>query len=269
MQFAELHGLVFHYRWSDKGRGMPVLAFCNAVGTDFRIWDEVSERLGESVSILLYDKRGHGLSDLGSPPYALSDHVDDLAHLLDHLAIGSAVICGLSVGGLIAQGLALKRPELVRGIILCCTALKIGTADLWEARIRTVEEGGIAAILEGAMTRWCTPAFRTPDNSLYAASRTMLLRQDPRGYAGTCAALRDADFTLAARTIAAPALCIAGDGDPATPPELVKALAEAITGSRFTVIEKCGHLPCLEQPAKLAALITSFIADLGKGSIHG
>jgi 3-oxoadipate enol-lactonase len=269
MQFAKLHGLVFHYRWSDKGRGKPVLVFCNAIGTDFRIWDEISERLSETVSTLVYDKRGHGLSDLGSPPYALSDHVDDLAYLLDYLVIESAVVCGLSVGGLIAQGLALERPKLVRGIILCCTALKIGTADLWEARIRTVEEGGIAAIAEATMTRWFTPAFRTPDNSLFAASRTMLLRQDPRGYAGTCAALRDSDLTAAAGRIAAPTLCIAGDGDPSTPPDLVKTLAVAISGSRFTVIEKCGHLPCLEQPAKLAALITSFIADLGKGSAHG
>jgi 3-oxoadipate enol-lactonase len=269
MRFAELHGLVFHYRWSDKGPGKPVLVFANAVGTDFRIWDEVANRLGESVSILAYDKRGHGLSDLGSPPYALVDHVDDLAHLLDHLAISSAVICGLSVGGLIVQGLAIKRPELVRGLILCCTALKIGTADLWEARIRTVEEGGIAAIADGTMMRWFTPAFRTPDNSLFAGSRTMLLRQDARGYTGTCTALRDADFTATAGNIAAPTLCVAGDGDPSTPPELVKTLADAIKGSRFAVIEKCGHLPCLEQPARLAALITSFIADLGKGSIHG
>jgi 3-oxoadipate enol-lactonase len=266
MQFAELRGLVFHYRWSDGGRDRPVLVFSNSVGTDLRIWDEVSSALTDSVSILAYDKRGHGLSDLGSPPYAIADHVDDLARLLDHLKIGKAIICGLSVGGLIAQGLALERPDLVRGLILCCTASKIGTADLWDARIRIVEEGGLAVVAEGTMTRWFTPSFRTPDNPLFAGARTMFLRQDARGYTGTCAALRDADFTAAVSTITAPVLCIAGDGDGSTPPDLVEALARRMKKSDFAVIENSGHLPCLEQPGKLAQLITSF---LGKVHVHG
>lgn len=265
MQFAKLHGLVIHYRWSDTGRGKPVLVFSNSVGTDLRIWDAVTDRLGDSVSVLAYDKRGHGLSDLGAPPYGIADHVDDLAGLIDHLKIGRAVICGLSVGGLIAQGLALARPDLVKGLILCCTGSKIGTADLWDARIRMVEEGGLAAVVEGTMTRWFTPAFRTPDNPLFAGARTMFLRQDARGYADICAALRDADFAAGAGKIAVPTLCVAGDSDGSTPPELVKAMAERIRGSDFAVIDACAHLPCLEQPGKLAGLITSFI---GKGSVH-
>jgi len=266
MQFAELHGLVIHYRWSDKGRGKPVLVFANSVGTDLRIWDAVSDLLGDSASILAYDKRGHGLTDLGSPPYGIADHVQDLVGLIDHLRIGKAVICGLSVGGLIAQGLAEARPDLVRGLILCCTATRIGTADLWNERIRLVEKAGLAAIAEGTMARWFTPAFRTPENPLLAGARTMLLRQDARGYTGTCAALRDADLTAATSRIAVPTLCIAGDGDGSTPPGLVKSMAQRIKGSDFTVIESCGHLPCLEQPGRLAQLITSFI---GKVGAHG
>jgi 3-oxoadipate enol-lactonase len=132
-----------------------------------------------------------------------------------------------------------------------------------------VEEGGIAAIAEGTLTRWFTPAFRTRDSLLFAGARAMLLRQDARGYTGTCAALRDADFTSAVAKITVPTLCVAGDGDISTPPDLVRSLAQSISGSSFAVIENCGHLPCLEQPAKLADLIKSFIAGFGKGSIHG
>ena len=94
----------------------------------------------------------------------------------------------------------------------------------------------------------------------------MFLRQDARGYIGTCAALRNADFTAAVARIGAPTLCIAGDGDGSTPPDLVKSLAQRITGSDFAVIQGCGHLPCLEQPGKLAQLIASF---LGKVQAHG
>lgn len=263
MQFACIRGLAIHYRWVDKGPREPVLVFSNSVGTDLRIWDAVSEALGDSVSIFAYDKRGHGLTGLGSPPYGIGDHVEDLAGLLDHLKIGAAVICGLSVGGLIAQGLALARPELVRGLILCCTAAKIGTTDLWSDRIRVVEEGGLAAVADATMTRWFTSDFRTPDNPLLAGARTMFLRQDARGYIGTCAALRDADFTAKLREIRVPTLCVAGDSDGSTPPDLVKTLAQRITGSDFAIIEHCGHLPCVEQPGKLVGLIRSFI-----GKVH-
>ena len=82
--------------------------------------------------MLCYDKRGHGLSDLGGAPYSIDDHVDDLAGLVDHLGAGKVVLCGLSVGGLIAQGLSAKRPEIVRALILCDTAHKIGTAGCLE-----------------------------------------------------------------------------------------------------------------------------------------
>lgn len=262
MQFAEIRDLVIHYRWSDRGYDRPVLVFSNAVATDLRTWDKASELLRDTVSILAYDQRGHGLSELGSPPYTIADHVGDLAGLIDHLKIRKAIICGLSVGGLIAQGLALARPDLVRGLVLCCTAAKIGTAELWADRIRTVEEGGLAAVAEGTMIRWFTPAFRTPDNLLLAGARTMFLRQDVRGYVGTCAALRDADFTRTAEKIAVPTLCIAGDGDGSTPPDLVKTLAQRIKGSDFQVIPDCGHLPCLERPEKLARLIASFIGKV-------
>lgn len=266
MQFVELNKLVTHYRWSDKGRDKPVLVFSNAVATDLRTWDAVSEALGDSVSILAYDKRGHGLSDLGTPPYRIDDYVGDLAGLLDHLKIGKAVICGLSIGGQIAQGLALARPELVTGLILCCTASRIGTPEQWTERIRIVKEGGLAAVADASMARWFTPAFRHPDNPLLAGARTMLVRQDLQGYMGACAALRDADFTDAVGKISVPTLCVAGDGDVAIPPDAVQALARRIPNSEFTVIENCSHLPCLEQPARLAELITAFIA---KGRAHG
>ena len=105
MNFVELNGIILNYKLINADSGKPVIVFSNSLGTDFRIWDDCVADLSADFAILLYDKRGHGLSSLGTPPYAIDDHVSDLAGLIEHLNITSATICGLSVGGLIAQGL--------------------------------------------------------------------------------------------------------------------------------------------------------------------
>ena len=264
MDFRALNGVVLHVQ--DLGPAdKPALVFANSLGTDLRIWDDVVARLAERFRIVLYDKRGHGLSETGETPYAISDHVADLAALLDDLAIEGALVCGLSVGGLIAQGLTASRPELVAGLILSDTAHKIGTAELWNGRIAAIEKGGIASIAEAILERWFSKDLRDNDPVALAGWRSMLTRTPQAGYLGTCAAIRDADFTEEARRIAVPALCIVGEEDGATPPALVRQLADLIPGARYEVIAGAGHLPCIERPAKVAELIGAFATEHGLG----
>ncbi len=262
MDFMALNGVVLHMQ--DLGPAeRPVLVFSNSLGTDFRIWNDVVARLGDQFRIVLYDKRGHGLSELGETPYRIADHVADLAALLDELAIEGAIVCGLSVGGLIAQGLYASRPELVAGLILSDTAHRIGTAEMWSQRMAAIEQGGIESMSEAILERWFTKALRENDPIALAGWRAMLTRTPKEGYLGTCAALRDADFTEEARRIAVPTLCIVGEEDGATPPALMRQTADLIPGARYEVITGAGHLPCIEQPAKFAALIDAFARENG------
>lgn len=260
--FTTIGGITLHFEHRPAGQSGRHLVFINSLGTDFRIWRDVAEALGGSIATLAYDKRGHGLSDLGPTPQAIEDHVDDLEGLIDHLGIGEVVLCGLSVGGLIALGLAGRRPDLVKGLILCDTAHKIGTVDGWNARIATVEKDGIAAIADAVMKLWFTPHFHAERKPELDGCRTMLVRQSVAGYAATCAAIRDADYTETARAIAVPALCIVGDQDGSTPPAVVRAMARIIPGAAFEIIAGAGHIPCIEQPALLVDLIRPFLARL-------
>ncbi|MGK6314213.1 3-oxoadipate enol-lactonase [Neorhizobium sp. DT-125] len=262
MQFVHINGIVIHYDIRRAGDGKPVIVFINSLGTDSRIWHNELPKLAEDHTILTYDKRGHGLSGLGNPPYSIEDHAADLAGLLDHLELSDVIVCGLSVGGLIALGLYEKRPDLVKALIFSNTAHRIGTAGMWAARIAAVEENGIGSILDAIMERWFTAPFRKPANAAYQGYCNMLVRQPALGYSGTCAAIRDADFTEAAKKIAVPALCIAGQEDGSTPPDLVKSLAGLIPGSRFEIIEDAAHIPCVEAPAAHAALVRGFIEQL-------
>ena len=265
MQFASINGTTLHYQLIGAPEGKPILVFANSLGTDLRIWRDVILRLVGDFAIVTYDMRGHGLSDLGTPPYSINDHVDDLAGLLDYLEVKRAVICGLSVGGLVAQGLYAARPDLVRALILCDTAHKIGTAETWAVRIAAVEKDGIASIADNIFKLWFTPAFHAQRREELAGYRNMLVRQPIDGYTGTCAALSGADFTEAAGRIAVPTICIVGDQDGSTPPDLVLQLAKLIPRSRYEVIKDAAHIPCIEQPEALSAVMRAFIDEFQLG----
>ena len=117
MAFVRANDIVLHARMLGKAEG-PVLAFSNSLGSDFRIWEDVAALLGERYRILLYDKRGHGLSAAPPGPYTIDDHVDDLIALLDHFNLEKAAIVGVSLGGMIAQRLAVRAPERVKALVL-------------------------------------------------------------------------------------------------------------------------------------------------------
>ncbi|MDR3475027.1 MAG: 3-oxoadipate enol-lactonase [Devosia sp.] len=260
MQFARVNGVTLHYQMIGSPSSKPLLVFVNSLGTDFRIWRDVIVRLIGSFSILCYDKRGHGLSDIGLTPYTIEDHAADLIALLELIGVEGATICGLSVGGMIAQAVYAARPQLVRALILCDTAHKVGTAESWDARIRAVEAGGIEAVADGILTVWFTENFRRPGNPDFAGYRNMLIRQPVAGYVATCAALRNADFTETAKRIAVPTVCVVGDKDGSTPPALVAEFARMIPASNFELIRNAGHIPCVEQPEILAEIISAFTA---------
>ena len=266
MQFARLNNVVHHYQVIGAPESRPALVFVNSLGTDFRIWRDVVVRLAGEFAIVTYDKRGHGLSEVGHTPYSIEVLAEDLAALLDHLRVRGAVICGVSVGGLVAQQLCHARPDLVAALILCDTLGRMGDAEFWNRRIAAIEANGLAFIADGILERWFTPAFRASRNADLAGYRAMLSRQPVDGYIGTCMALREADLTADVGRLAAPTLVVAGDSDLSPSPRLAADFARSIPGARFEIIKACGHIPSVEQPETLAAIIRAFMSLVGTES---
>jgi len=258
--FLKANGIVQHFV-SEGPQDRPVLVFANSLGSDLRIWDGVVGHLAGDFRIIRYDKRGHGLSDVPAPPYSLDDLVLDLVGLLDALEITEATICGLSVGGVIAQGLAIRRPDRVRGLVLCDTGMRIGSFASWEERIAVVKESGLSKLVSPSMERWFAAAFREHRNVEMQGYANMLLCIPRDGYLGTCYALRDADLTQATPKIDKPTLVLCGDQDIATPPDLGHELARAISNARFVLIEQAAHLICIEQPAAVAQRMVEFFRE--------
>ena len=261
MRAIRANGVLTHVR--DEGpRGAPALVFSNSLGTDLRVWDPLVPLLPPGLRLIRYDTRGHGLSGMPPLPWSIGDAADDLAAVMDALDVRAASICGLSVGGLVGQSLAARRPDLVANLVLMDTAAKIGTQEMWDERIRAAETQGIAAVADGIVERWFSRRFRADAEEL-GLWRAMLERTPARGYAALSAAIRDCDLTGDAPALRQPTLAIAGDEDGATPPDLVRATAELIPGARFEIVKDAGHLPCVEQPGMVGALIGDFFEDIG------
>ncbi|MEL6800511.1 MAG: 3-oxoadipate enol-lactonase [Pseudomonadota bacterium] len=238
----------------------PRLIFVNSLGCDLRIWSGVAQALNGAADMLLYDKRGHGLSDTGSPPYTMRDHAADLIALIES-GTGPAHICGLSIGGMIAMVAALERPDLIRSLILCATAARIGTAARYAARETAIHAGGMDAFADQQMDRWFSAVFRRARPEAVEVMRAMLVRQPVEGYLGSVAALRDTDLSAEVGAISVPTFCIVGREDASTPPETLRALADAIPGARYTEIAGAGHLPPIEAPDALAAEIAAICEE--------
>ena len=210
--------------------------------------------------MLAYDTSGHGLSQGGAR--SITEFAADLATLMEALEVEAALICGVSVGGMIAQALAAARPDLVAGLVLCNTGVRIGTAESWAARIGTLEAGGLEPMADEIMRRWFSDRFRRDEPALAGGCRMMLTRTPLAGYRAVCAAIRDADLTGGAGQLICPTLCISGSDDLATPPGVVEAMAALIPGARTICYDGGGHLPCVETPARLAGDIIGHMEHL-------
>ena len=258
MKILNLPWGALHYADTGPSAG-PAFVFANSLGTDLRLWDDLLPLLPNGARAVRFDKRGHGLSDF-SANVSVDDYADDAIALIEHLGLPKAVFVGLSIGGLIAQSIAARRPELLRALVLSNTAVKIGNAEMWNTRIAAIEADGIGAIADGVMERWFAPVFRaTP---ALRAWRNMLARTPADGYIAACRAINAADYTGSTSRLRLPALVFAGDCDGSTPPELVKATAALIPGAKYHCIRDAAHIPCVEKPDEYAEVLNGFVMGL-------
>ena len=249
-----------HYKLEGIGNG-PTIVFSNSLGTDMRIWDEVISYLPKNLKILRYDKRGHGLSDCPNSPYSMGALVKDIETLMDTLKLKNSLFIGLSIGGMIAQGLAIKRLDLVRAMALSNTAARIGNRQIWEDRISKVKSSGMKALTEETMKRWFSNKFL--ESKELPKWKNMFERQPSEGYIGCSHAISGTDFYTPTSSLRLPTIAIAGSEDGSTPPDLVRETCNLIPGSKFNLIKGVGHIPCVEAPKKYAKILSDFMKELG------
>jgi 3-oxoadipate enol-lactonase len=165
----------------------------------------------------------------------------------------------VSIGGVTALWVTLHAPERVRRVVLANTAARIGDTDTWSSRIKTAQTEGLSALADATMTRWFTPEFRASRPDVIEHFHSTISRTNAHGYAGCCAALRDADLRPLASRVACPTLVVTGLHDPATPPQQGQWLAEHISGARLAQFESA-HLSNVERPHEFNAAVLDFMS---------
>ena len=258
MQVAKANGIAVYWREDGDPDGIPVL-FANSLGTDLRLWDALLPLLPNGYRYLRYDVRGHGLTQVTDGPYSMDMLVADVEALIDELQVGPVIFVGLSIGGMIGQGLAAHRPDLVKALVLSNSAARMGTVEMWDARIAQITHGGIEALADVVLDRWFGAEFL--ESPQVSAWRAMLTRTPQAGYLGCCAAIADTDLTASTSQLRLPTLGIAGSEDGSSPPELVAATCKLIDGATCHVITGAGHLPCVEKPGEYAAILSTFLKE--------
>ncbi len=260
MPFIQLPDGKLHYQLEGP-QGSPVLLLSNSLGTDLHMWDSQMPTFTRHFQVLRYDTRGHGQSLVTDGSYSIEQNGQDVLALLDALQLAQVHVCGLSMGGLIGQWLAINAaPRLLR-VVLCNTAAKIGTAEVWNSRIETVQREGVAAmraLREASIARWFTPEFASAAPQQVEPIVAMLARTSPQGYAGNCAAVRDADFRQQISAIKRPVLVVCGSHDAVTTPADGQFLADQIHGADYVEFH-AAHLSSVEAGSAFGERILTFL----------
>jgi len=253
-------GVRLHYESSGPAHA-PWLLLLNSLGTELSLWDAQLPTLERAFRVLRYDARGHGHSQSSSGPraeYSLEQLGRDALALLDRLEIASAHVCGISLGGLTAQWLAVHAAERVQRLVLSNTAARIGGAERWQERIDSVRTHGLAPLVQPSLERWFTASYRAREQPRVEAFGRRLLATDPVAYAGCCAALRDADLRAELVRIAAETLVISGSDDLATTPQEARALASAIPAAQLLELP-AAHLANVEAADAFTTALSDFL----------
>jgi 3-oxoadipate enol-lactonase len=255
----KVNGLRLHYQIEGQG---PVVMLLHPVGLDLTWWEAQVEALRSEFQVLRIDFRGHGKSAIAPPPYTLADFAADARALLGALHIGPVHVIGLSLGGMVAQVLALEYPGEVRSLVLSNTlcTLPAEARQAMRARGEAAERGGMAAVVQPTIERWFTRGFI--DSPLVVRCRRQLLAHDIGAWASTWRAIADLDTLPRLGEIHVPALVTTGDADVSTPVAAARLIAERIPGAVLKVIAGAPHMAPYERPELFNPLVIEFLRSV-------
>jgi 3-oxoadipate enol-lactonase len=233
------------------------LLLIHALGTESSIWDQVVLGLAAKARVIRIDLPGHGRSQPSYDPYTLDDLVRAILERVDGIGIGRFAIGGVSIGGIIAQAIAIRHPKRVTHLLLSNTAAKIGSSETWSDRYRQVSEHGLAVLAPQLARRWISTDFAEQNPKVVEYLIARLATMSVPAYLHAVLILRNSDFRGDLSLITCPTLIIHGEKDPVLTLEEAHALNQGIRGSRLAVLN-CAHLACLERPIEFGEHASNF-----------
>jgi 3-oxoadipate enol-lactonase len=238
----------------------PVLMLSNSLGTTLHMWDPQVASFTRHFKLVRYDRRGHGQSDVPKGPYSMERLGRDVLAILDALKIERINWCGLSMGGMVGQWIGANAPNRINKLILSNTSCYMPDNAIWDARIKTAREQGLAGLVEATLERWFTKSFRERAPQAIEPIRQMFLATKVDGFVGCVEAIRAMDHRPLLPKITAPTLVIAGRHDPGTTLQAGEFLAQNIPGAEIAVLE-AAHISNVEQPQAYTDAVLGFLLE--------
>lgn len=256
----EINDITTNYETTGQSEG-DIVVFSHSLGSSLIMWEPQIEEFSQNFQILRYDTRGHGNSSAPPGSYTMELLVDDAVALLDALDIERVHWVGLSMGGMIGQGLALKSPERLRSLTLCNTmpVVREEMKEMWKNRIQTGQRFGMGNLVDFTMERWFTESYREMNSEDYQRIRAQFFETPIYGYVGCCHAIYNLNYVEQLNQISVPTHIIAGDQDLATPAAESHLMHDQIAGSSLTVIEGAAHLSNVEKTEAFNVSLATFL----------
>ena len=248
-----------------------VVMLSHSLAAGMSMWDAQLAALQHGFRVLRYDTRGHGGSKVPPPPYRLEELVADAAALMDALEIAKVHFVGLSMGGMIGQGLALGHPERLLSLSLCSTSAlipELAQAAIQE-RVDTARAGGMPALVDGTLARWFSPAFLKAGGHALERVRRQILATPAAGYIGCTEAIRRLNYLDQLDRVRLPTLIMVGEADPGTPVAASRAMHARISGSRLVILPAVLHLTNIEASARFNRELLEFLQSVEAAAAAG
>jgi 3-oxoadipate enol-lactonase len=261
------NGIQMNYELSGK-KEAPVAMLSHSLGSSLLMWNPQRKVLESQFQVLRYDIRGHGKTEAPPGAYTLELLGEDAVALLDLLEIERVHWVGLSMGGMIGQGVALNYPKRLQSLTLCDTMAIVPeeAQPIWQERIDAVRDRGVASQLEPTMERWFTPSFLRLNSHMLGVIRNEFLATPAQGYLGCIYAIRKLNYLDRLSEIKMHTLIMVGEDDPGTPVAASEAIHQRIPNSRLVIIKSARHLSNVEQPEVFNTNLLTFLKGSSKGN---
>jgi pimeloyl-ACP methyl ester carboxylesterase len=245
----------------DAGQGPP-LVMLHAVGTSGKLWWQHIPRLARRFRVLAIDLPGHGQSPRPKELVSLKEMSTEVYQTLQSLNLSRTHLVGLSLGGMVAQVLAVDHPSTVFSLTLCDTICEVGPAQarVLEERAMAVEEGGMLPFVRPTLDRWFSPGFSANHPDVVAEVEKLLLAADPIINAQTWRAIARLNVVSRLPSLHLPTLVINGFLDNSIPPGEGGRLANLL-GGHLVELPGCAHMAPLEAPEKFMDLLEPFLLN--------
>ena len=249
------NGIDIHYMIDGNG---PWLTMSHSLACDSRMWDEQVAVLSKRFKVLRFDTRGHGQTQATTGAYTLDLLADDAAGLLAELGVKETHWIGISMGAMIGQTLALKKPGLLKSLVLADTTSRNPPEvwGMWKDRIDVAESKGMEPLVDPTLARWFTAPYLKARADRVKPIADMIRATPVAGYVGCCHALPKINLTDRLKEIKAPVLALTGAEDASA--ASTKTIHESIPGSEFVSIPSASHIANVEQPEAFNAALTKF-----------